>query len=123
MTNKEGLIYYGWSNYETWAVNAWLGTVEPDYERLMAIVQNPDDTITQADALQAWLRLDQGELGDGRPETVSVLEGMYADLLSAAMDRVNWREIIQVSREAVGIDDEVVSRSGVVDADNNAPNG
>ena len=84
----------GWTNYETWAVNAHLMNNEPLYERLMSIIQNPDDGYQQAETLQEWLRIDR----DAQPEDIALegeLVGMYIDLVCAALDAVNWREIVE----------------------------
>ena len=85
--------HQGWTNYETWAVNAHLTNDEYLYEQFMAIVQNPDSTYQQAEALQEWLRLDR----NAQEEDVTIhgsLVGMYTDLVCSALDNVNWREIV-----------------------------
>jgi hypothetical protein len=101
--------YNGWPNYETWAVNAHL-TNEPNaYEQLMAIVQNPDTPYDQARDLREWVRFDEG--AESYDLEADVLVGMSADLLAAAFDKVEWREIIRANSEDVS--DEVDSSGGV----------
>jgi hypothetical protein len=92
MTTKDERGYKGWPNYETWCVNAWLTTEPHIYERLMAIVQNPDTLGEQAEALQDWVRPDQGD--DDEPG----MAGMYVDLLATAFDMVVWREIVRTNQ-------------------------
>ena len=79
-------------------------TNEPHtYERLMAIVQNPDTLGEQADALREWVRPDQGDSwdndGEGMPSLMAVPVGLYVDLLAAAFDMVQWREIVRANSE------------------------
>ena len=93
--NQKGTIgrYNGWKNYETWAVNAHLTNESNTYEQLMAIVQNPDTPYDQARDLREWVRFDEGDKSFDLE--ADVLVGMSADLLAAAFDLVDWREIIQ----------------------------
>jgi uncharacterized membrane protein YjdF len=115
--DKEGLRrmkHNGWPNYETWAVNLWLTNEPHSYEQLMAIVQNCDTPYDQAQTLREWVRFDQGE--ECLDLDADVLVGMSADLLAAAFDSVEWKEIIRANSEGAG--DEVGSSGGVGDADN-----
>ena len=92
--------YNGWPNYETWAVNVWLANEPDTYERLMSIVQNCDTLGQQAETLREWVRPDQGNAW--QPEMLSLMAipvGMYVDLLAAAFDMVQWREIIRANGE------------------------
>jgi len=88
--------YKGWPNYETWAVNIWLTTEPKCYERLMSIVQNPDTRGEQAEALKIWIHIGMGNMAD---EPEPGLPGMYLDLLAAAFDLVDWREIIRTNSQ------------------------
>ena len=94
--------YNGWPNYETWAVNIWLTNEPHTYERLMAIVQNPDTLGEQADALRAWVRPDEGDSwdndGEGMTSLMAVPVGLYVDLLAAAFDMVEWKEIVRANQ-------------------------
>jgi hypothetical protein len=95
--------YQGWPNYETWAVNVWLANEPDTYERLMSIVQNCDTLGQQAETLREWIRPDQGNTwdndGEGMTSLMNVPVGMYVDLLAAAFDMVQWREIIRANGE------------------------
>lgn len=98
--------YNGWTNYETWAVKLWLDNEEPAYrywlERTTEHFNNAKAdnyfthkeraTISLADELK-----DQITETD-RPE----LQGVYADLLGAALSEVNWYEIAKAMIEDAG---------------------
>jgi hypothetical protein len=77
--------YSGWTNYETWCVNLWL-TNEPDTEEhLRMLAQVAASTSHRADRLKEYV------------SDMAPIEGasMFVDLLQAALDNVNWREIIE----------------------------
>jgi hypothetical protein len=100
MTTRERYTgYKGWPNYETWLVNCWLTTEPHCYERLMAIVQNPDTLGEQSTELSEWVRPDEGEDedADAIEQTIGIT-GMYVDLLAAAFDKVEWKEIIRTNQ-------------------------
>ena len=114
--DKEGLRrmrFNGWPNYETWVVNLHLTNESHAYERLMSIVQNPDTLYDQALALREWIRFDEG--AEDEDDTLSMLVGMSVDLLAAAFDAVDWKEIIKANSE--GVSDEVGGSDGVGDVD------
>ena len=92
MTTNDERGYKGWPNYETWAVNLWLTNEPHTYERLMAIVQNPDTLGEQSTELREWVRPDQGDEDEPR------MAGMYVDLLAAAFDMVQWQEIVRANQ-------------------------
>ena len=79
----------GWTNYETWAVHLWLTNEEPSYRywRERAVrCSGPGD-------LSVELR---DEVRDAAPD---LGPSMYADMLGAALDRVNWYEIAEALLE------------------------
>jgi len=81
----EDTTYNGWTNYETWATFSWL-TADPETcQALDAIVQAP--------------RAGRGIRAEEVKELVHAAydfptTGLLADLLTAALDRVNWEEIV-----------------------------
>lgn len=94
--------YDGWTNYATWVVNCWMGENQ-------AIWQG------QARALWGQCRplIDTGSYYAGHDEShvfvtrlaellkskhieaTPVVTGVYADLITAALDSVNWYEIAE----------------------------
>lgn len=97
MTEK----YNGWANYETWAVHRWLSNEEPSYrywtERAQEAWDNsPDDE----NVPKVWTREEAArfrladqlkeELGESMPDLGASL---WSDLLTSAMQEVNWDEI------------------------------
>jgi tryptophanyl-tRNA synthetase len=80
-----GKEYNGWSNYETWVAALYM---DSDHwaEVARELVENDEDL----DECQRQLA-DQmeNEFEEFQPE----LKGVYADLLSAATQEINWDEI------------------------------
>lgn len=87
--------YNGWTNYETWAVNLWIGNEEGAYlhwqEQALAAKALPEDSAwgnrTASITLQNKLKR---EITEEAPDLGCTL---YADLLTAALSSVNWTEI------------------------------
>lgn len=79
-------MYNGYSNYETWCVNLWIDneeiTQEHYIERAKALREDAHAERYLADEIE-------NEVKDNMPAT----QGMYGDLLTSAIDKVNWREI------------------------------
>ena len=71
--------YNGWTNYETWVVASWID--KGGKQELVADYKHHPDAVMNlaADLKEAWSEHE--------------LEGVHADLLHAALDRVNWYEI------------------------------
>jgi hypothetical protein len=87
MEHKE---YNGWTNYETWLVNLWLGNDSVDFnDRARDLLEETDfdrdaAIVNLADEIRAWHE-------EATPETT----GVFADLLNAGMRMVNWYEIAE----------------------------
>lgn len=79
--------YNGWSNRETWVVNLWLTNEACTYDVLQHIVKAFDTLSEQASELEHWVR---GEYETRRGEA-----SMWSDLMSTALARVSWYEIVQ----------------------------
>lgn len=86
------MSYNGWTNYETWNVNLWIDNDEGMYstvrDRAREIVRSEDDKDDAATELANYIENLHEEI---KPQ----VEGTFADLLSAALAEVNWREIAE----------------------------
>ena len=82
--------YNGWTNYETWNVALWWGENGMsgywigEAEEMLEADDSDDVAMQLADRMKS-------ETINEMPEVT----GMYADLLKAALDEVNWREIAE----------------------------
>jgi hypothetical protein len=95
--------YNGWTNYETWVTALWLDNDQAtqDYWREVARecrneapaacqVEEEIWTVDQAARFTLADRLKE-EVVEGTPVTADA--SLYADLLGAALQEVNWPEI------------------------------
>lgn len=106
---RESQSYNGWTNYETWLVNVHLDNDEGSYHDREALVAEAYDEAKEAHedgtchhvrfgmsstlAECAAYRLSkslQESVESNAPEGES---GLYADLMTAALGSVNWREL------------------------------
>jgi hypothetical protein len=82
--------YNGWKTYETWVVHLWMTNDEATNAYWTEVArdafEHEDNT---SDAIRGLAARMDGETEDGMPE----ITGVYADLLNAALTRVEWREI------------------------------
>lgn len=85
--------YNGWSNYETWATNLWIGEGmlgEPigiDEQAAQFAQNNDSDADAATYEMAKWLRSEVEEV-IGEQEA-----GLAQDLLGAALGSVDWHEI------------------------------
>lgn len=83
------MSYSGWSNYETWCLNQWIENEEGSYhywqERTAEIAE--DSNHPRADLADA--------LKEEVEELAPPLEGMFADLMSAAIGKIDFHEIAE----------------------------
>lgn len=103
--------YNGWKNYETWAVALWIDNEEWSQERVQEMARdarreavghvNVKEGIWDAtraevyllsDALRSWVRDTPQEDGGLIPDLGATLA---ADLMGAALDEVDWREMAE----------------------------
>ena len=96
--------YNGWTNYETWNVALWLDNEQGSYgywtEAAEQAVNNADGD--KDDAAIALAGMLESEHKDAMPEVT----GVFADLLGAALDAVNWREIAEHYVSDVEVENE-----------------
>ncbi len=95
---SDDTTYNGWTSYETWDVALWLGSEPGTYEDCRALTR---DALAEAqgDRERALRPLADAarEYVNELPDVAAVLErpSMAADLLRAALDSANWREIAE----------------------------
>ena len=89
--------YNGWTNYETWCVNLWIDNdeylsgefAEWAREELESAIEDDDDPKPSA-------VYNLGErIKDYVEECQPEVTGMFADLLTSALQVVNWKEIAE----------------------------
>lgn len=95
--------YNGWTNYETWAVSLWIGNDQGSYEywRERASECLPDN---RDDAVHNLASQLENEIEDMSP-LADADASLYSDLLSSALNEVNWYEI------AEGMVDEAIEEA------------
>ena len=76
--------YNGWPNYETWLVNLWLSNDESTYNHWRV----------EASKLSEWelARVLETSHKDTSYDLTGAV-GMWADLVGAALSRVDWQAI------------------------------
>lgn len=93
--------YNGWTNYETWCVALWIDNDELQYRHwrrqakasLIDAETEPEEHSFTVKELAA--RYLAGALKSELEDEMPAVEGMWSDLLSAALSEVNWYEIAQ----------------------------
>ena len=101
--NKEKR-YNGWTNYETWAVALWLDNDAATHnywreEAARHVQEAADCEMVQKDVWTAAdaARFNLAEQLNDEMTDASPLEdpSVYSDLLQAALDEVDWKEIAE----------------------------
>lgn len=89
--------YSGWTNYETWLVNLWMdndqGSQEYWQETAQECMQDAIDGNDTSD-VRALATYNLSErMKEQHEEFTPETTGVYSDLLSSALGRVDWYEI------------------------------
>jgi hypothetical protein len=92
-------FYNGWTNYETWAVNLWIDNEEGSYNYWKEVAEELVKELEGDKGTSAY-NLSK-RLEDETKENAPSLDGVYGDLLNAALSEVNWYEIAKSMVEDV----------------------
>lgn len=87
LTSNYSGEYQGWSNWETWCVNLWIGNELDLYEDLVAIIQERTTIELKAKHLS--------EVVEVLIDEEIMVNSLSDDLVTRALERVNWEEIIR----------------------------
>lgn len=94
MTTETG--YNGWTNYETWAaalhINNEEGTQANVIEWALELIEDDDSTPDETTYSDATIDLADRIKGL-HEEMMPEVQGVFADLLNAALGAIEWREI------------------------------
>ena len=78
------MSYQGYKNYETWAVCLWFDN-DQGMQGIAYMLAAQD---VHGQAFKEWV---EDDMPDG--DSVSVLTGLYQDLLTGTMQNVDWKEV------------------------------
>jgi hypothetical protein len=95
----------GWTNYETWCVDLWLGNEESEYNYWCDQAYNVKkefDEDTQEYTLADMLKDNLEE----RAEEAITAASVFSDLLRAAISEVNFGEIARHLLDTVEVDED-----------------
>jgi hypothetical protein len=96
--------YQGWANYETWVVALWLDNDQGSYEYWREVLDElrseeggfrseyDPESVSDEDLVKRELA---DRLKADHEEAMPEVDGVYADLLNAALSEVDWREIAE----------------------------
>lgn len=82
--------YNGWANHETWCVHLWLNNDEITYNVIRELIQKTSDSYKASQAVKDHIE-EASPLNDQA--------SLYSDLLNAALQSVNWLEIVAAFKE------------------------
>jgi hypothetical protein len=88
--------YNGWMNYETWLVKLWMDNDGGDCEYWRGVAREHLDAASESPLLTRMQAAAIGlanELKEKADDELPDLDGLWKDLLLAALSEVNWDEI------------------------------
>ena len=98
------MTYNGYTNYQTWCVNLWLNNEEDTYRYWVAETVDvwkhakPDDVLTRLGVANRELASRLRDVVEsGNP--LQANPSMYSDILTSALQEVNWQEIASAMLE------------------------
>lgn len=83
------MTHNGWTNYETWVTALWIDNDPGTYYAAREVVREHPDDYCAAQALEDFLTEDMPDLSGT----------LWGDLLSSAVEEINWGEIIETYRD------------------------
>jgi len=84
-------MYQGYANYESWAISLWLNNDEGAYRFW---TEQATDLLEQYEGDQDQARdILSDQIKDSIEDNIPEVYGMYRDLLTTALDRVDWYEV------------------------------
>jgi len=96
--------YNGYTNYETWVTSLWMDN-EPNTNEYLYELANREpvnesktlELVDKAEDLEEYVK----EMVLSNPPTIfgQTMAGLGTDLLTHAIDGINWREIIESHKE------------------------
>lgn len=100
----------GWTNYETWAVDLWIDNEESSQRYWVRETESHWEAASEG--ICSWLTRSSearrnlaASLTNWHEEQVPELEGVFADLMNAALSEVNWDEIADSMLTSMVLDD------------------
>ena len=92
---SESKTYNGWENYETWCVALWINNDEYSQSMALDIVKRYGDTRQAEEALRDFVESSSPNLHGT----------MYGDLLTAALQEIDYRELVSTFAEDIEEED------------------
>lgn len=96
--------YQGWRNYETWVVSLWIDNEQGS----QSYWQERAYHVMRRNERNHAITLLADELRSEHEEAMPEVKGVFSDMLTAAMERVDWREIASnmLDEEAESVEGE-----------------
>lgn len=91
--------YNGWNSYETWLVNVWMTNDQGSCEYWEEVARE----VLEYNEGEAAQRNLAHILKEYFEENMPSVEGLYADLLSSALQEVDWDELAEHMLEWEGV--------------------